>query len=75
MALTQATGLQCECDTAEQIHVGVVDSELHKHCSGQGVQPAVVKEVLENPVEEGSAWASSFSLKNGGSLLMKPWMS
>lgn len=69
MGLTQATGLQCECDTAEQINVGVVDSEFHKHCSGQGVQPAVVKEVLENPAEEETAWASSVL---GGSCLWTP---
>lgn len=50
--LTQGTILQGERDDAEQVDIGVVDSELHKHGSGQGVQPAVVKEILENPVEE-----------------------
>lgn len=50
--LTQGTILQGECDDAEQVDIGVVDSELHKHGSGQGVQPAVVKKILENPVEE-----------------------
>lgn len=50
--LTQGTILQGERDDAEQVDIGVVDSELHKHGSGQRVQPAVVKEILENPVEE-----------------------
>lgn len=71
MLLTQGAVLQCECDNAEQVDVGVVDSELHKHCSGQGVQPAVVKEVLEDSAEEEGAWVSLFS---GCSLPMNPWM-
>ena len=50
---TQGTGLQGQSDDAEQIDVGVVDRELHKHGSGQAVQPGVVKQVLENSVGRG----------------------
>lgn len=50
---TQGAGLQGQSDDAEQVDVGIVDSELHKHGSGQPVQPGVVKEILENSVGRG----------------------
>lgn len=47
---TQSAGLQGQSDDAEQVDIGVVDSEFHKHSSGQAIQPGVVKEILENSV-------------------------
>lgn len=50
---TQGASLQGQSDDAEQVHIGIVDSKLHKNSSGQAVQPGVVKEVLENSVGRG----------------------
>ena len=47
-------GLQGQSDNAEQVDVSVVDRELHKHGSGQAVQPGVVKEILECSVGRGA---------------------
>lgn len=67
---TQGAGLQGQSDDAEQVDVGIVDSELHKHSSGQAVQPGVVKEILENSAGR-RAFRSICSLS--GSLSPQPW--
>ena len=51
---TKGAGLQGQSDNAEQVDVSVVDRELHKHGSGQAVQPGVVKEILEGSVGRGA---------------------
>lgn len=56
---TQAAGLQHECDDAEEVDIGIVDGELHKHCSGQSVQPGVIKEILKNSVGKSNIWGIS----------------
>lgn len=45
--LTDGGGLQHERDNAEEVDVGIVNSELHKDGLGVHVKPGVVIKVLE----------------------------
>lgn len=67
---TRGAGLQGQRDDAEQVDVGIVGSERHKHGCGQAVQPGTVKQVLENSV--GRRAFRSISILSG-SLPPPPW--
>lgn len=50
LILTYSSGLQQECDDAEEVDISVINCELHKDCSGVPIQPLGLGEILKDPV-------------------------
>lgn len=50
LILTYSSGLQQECDDAEEVDISVINRELHKDCSSVPIQPLGLGEITEDPV-------------------------